>query len=175
MENAVDALKIAFAMFAFALAIMVTFGLVSQAKSTADTVLYYSDETNFHEQTKSSLTNREVSVAEIVPTLYRYYEESIGIIINLKGHDEPYTFDLNNNETIIQDSGSGVEIKKLTSEADRKANLERFIQTVLPKDSKFVEEFVEIPISGIYEYGSDGSELVLSSGGKKVYITYTEK
>lgn len=76
---------------------------------------------------------------------------------------------------LFKKNGSLIEIKRLTSEADREANLERFIQTVLPKDTKFKEEFVEIPISGIYEYGSDGSELVLSSGGKKVYITYTEK
>ena len=40
--------------------------------------------------------------------------------------------------------------------------------------AKFTEEFVEIPLSGIYEYGSDGTELVISSGGKKVYIIYTQ-
>ena len=176
MENAVDALKIAFAMFVFALAIMVTFGLVSQAKSTADTVLYYSDETNFYEQSKSSSTNREVSVAEIIPTLYRYYEESIGVTVNLKDSNDTdytsYTFDLNNNETIVSEY-----ITKLTTETDRKTNLQVFINNYLlnlPNNTKFKEEFVEIPISGIYEYGSDGSELVLSSGGKKVYITYTE-
>lgn len=101
MENAVDALKIAFAMFVFALAIMVTFGLVSQAKSTADTVLYYSDETNFYEQ--SRLIEREVSVSEIIPNLYRYYEETIGVIINLKDYDDSFIFDLNNHETIIQE------------------------------------------------------------------------
>lgn len=167
MENAADALKIAFAMFAFALAIMVTFGLVSQAKSTADTVLYYSDETNFYEQ--SELIQREVSVAEIIPTLYRYYEESIGVTINLKDYEDPFIFDLNNNETILLDGKT-----KLTSEVDREANLKEFIENKLPKDSNFKEEFIEIPVSGIYEYGSDGSELVLSAGGKKVYITYTE-
>lgn len=170
MENAADALKIAFVMFLFAIAITITFSLISQAKSTADTVLYHSDETNFYEHTESSdLENRKVSVAEIIPMLYRYYEESIGVTVNLK-NGETYTFDLNNNETVLLE-----DKVKLTSEADRKANLEKFIQNKLPKNAKFEEEFVEIPISGIYEYGSDGAELVLSSGGKKVYITYTEQ
>ena len=171
MDNVVDALKIAFALFVFAFAIMVTFGLVSQAKSTADTVLYYSDETNFYEQSKSSSTNRVVSVSEIIPNLYRYYEESIGIIINLE-NGEDYMFDLNNREDIVIEGKT-----QLISEADRQANLDEFIKTKLPSgtDVKFKEEFVEVPISGIYEYGSDGAELVISQGGKKVYITYTEQ
>lgn len=172
MENAADALKIAFAMFAFALAIMVTFSLVSQAKTTADTVLYYSDETNFYEYHGSNATkNRIVSVSEIIPNLYRYYEESIGVTINLNG--QTYIFDLNNNEYIVQEPGN--EKTKLTSNTERKDNLAKFINTILlVEDTNYVEEFVEIPISGIYEHGSDGSELVISSGGKKVYITYTE-
>ena len=170
MENAADALKIAFVMFIFAIAITTTFSLISQAKSTADTVLYQSDETNFYEHTETSdLGNREVSVTEIIPMLYRYYEESIGVTIKLK-NGETYTFDLKNNESILLE-----DKVKLTSEADREANLAKFIQEKLPKNAKFKEEFVEIPISGVYEYGSDGAELVLTSGGKKIYITYTEK
>ena len=75
---------------------------------------------------------------------------------------------MNNKEDIFIEKG------KLTSTADREENLAKFVQEKLPKDAKFREEFVEIPISGIYEYGLDGSELVITSGGKKVYITYTE-
>lgn len=174
MENAADALKIAFAMFVFVIAITVTFSLVSQAKSTADVVLYHSDETNFYEYRGSSNYNRTVSIAEVIPTLYRYYTESVGVTVNLLngGTYKTYTFDLNNKEDIF------IEKSKLTSEADREDNLKKFINDilfVLPKDTKFTEEFVEIPISGIYEYGLDGTELVLSSGGKKVYITYTQQ
>lgn len=173
MENAAEALKLAFMMFVFAVAITVTFSLVAQAKSTADTVLYYSDKTNFYEHSQANPSNnREVSVAEVISSLYRYYKETLGVTVNLKT-GETYTFDLNNNETIIQETGVP-EIKRLTSNDDREANLKRFIENILPKDSNFKEEFVEIPISGIYEYGSDGTELVMASGGKKVYITYTE-
>jgi len=132
MENATDALKIAFAMFVFVIAITLTFSLVSQAKSTADVVLYHSDETNFYEYEYSKgedSKNRIVSVAEVIPTLYRYYKESIGVTVNLKEDGKSYTFDLNNNETIIYETGN----EKLTSEADREENLKRFIETKLPK------------------------------------------
>lgn len=174
MENAVDALKIAFAMFIFIVAITLTFSLVSQAKSTADAVLYYNDKTNFYNKLASSDENRTVLVSEVIPSLYRYYKESVGVTVKLK-NGEVYTFDLNNNETVFNNNGDIIKNKKLTSQTDRKDNLEIFIQKILPKESSYMEEFVEIPISGIYEYGSDGTELIISSGGKKVYITYTEQ
>ena len=173
MENAADALKIAFTMFIFVIAITITFTFISQAKSTSDAVLYHSDETNFYEYSSSRDENREVSVVEIIPTLYRYYEESIGVTIKLK-NGEIYTFDLNNNkQSILLD-----DKKELNSKAEIETNLEKFVNVVLlgfPENTKFTEEFVEIPITGIYEYGSDGTELQISSGGKKVYITYIEK
>ena len=55
--------------------------------------------------------------------------------------------------------------------------LEKFItdnlKSYVNSNASFKEEFVEIPISGIYEKGEDDTEITLSSGGKKVYITYT--
>ena len=173
MENASDALKISFAVFIFILAIGIAFTLISQAKSTADIVLYHSDSSNFYEYSYSggSEKNRKVSVSELIPTLYRYYIESIGVTINLKDGNS-YMFDLNNREDIF------IGKTKLNSEADREENLKEFVRTILlelPEETKFEEEFVEVPIDGIYEYGTDGTELVISSGGKKVYITYTQK
>lgn len=169
MENAADALKIAFAMFVFVIAITITFSLISQAKSTADVVLYYSDETNFYEHLASSDTNRKVSSSEVITNLHRYYLESIGITVKLKNGNS-YIFDLNNNEYIVQESKT-----KLSSTTEREENLAKFIEEKLPKNSNYTEEFVEVPISGIYEIGEDDTEIILSAGGKKVYITYTEQ
>ena len=39
MENAVDALKIAFAVFVFLIALTVTFSMIAKVKSTAEYVL----------------------------------------------------------------------------------------------------------------------------------------
>lgn len=99
MENAADALKIAFAIFVFVVAITITFSMISQAKSTADYVLFYSDKTNFYEHLNSKEKNRVVSVSEVVSALHRYEKESIGVIVKLGA--DTYTFDLNNKESII--------------------------------------------------------------------------
>lgn len=46
MENATDALKMSFAVFVFIIALSIVFSLISQAKETADAVLFYSDKTS---------------------------------------------------------------------------------------------------------------------------------
>ncbi len=170
MENVANALKIGFAIFVFVIALTITFSFVSQAKSTADHVLFYADKSNFYDYAKSSGTNRTVSVADVVSTLYRYNSgESIGVIVNL--NDNTYTFDLNNNEYINNE-----EYKELDNANNREKNLSEFISDKLlklPEEAEFNEEFVEIPISGIYDKGEDDTEIVLSAGGKKVYVTYT--
>lgn len=159
MENAADALKIAFAIFVFVVAITVTFGIISQAKSTADTVLYYSDDTNFYEHLSSKDSNRIVSVSEVISALYRYYKESLCVTVVIEGNST--TFDLNNSSATI--TAIENDIAKYV-----KGNL-----LELGDKATFTEEFVEVPISGIYDQGEDGSEITISSGGNKVYVTYT--
>lgn len=94
MENATDALKIAFAVFVFVLAITITFSFISQAKNTSDVVLYYADDTNFYDYESSSKKNRTVDVSEVISSLYRYYKESIAVTIDLNNGKDPKTFDL---------------------------------------------------------------------------------
>lgn len=173
MENAADALKIAFIIFVFIAAIGIAFTLISQAKSTADFVLYYSDDTNFYEYAISNNEkNRIVLVSEIIPTLYRYCKESIGIEIKLKDGTS-YFFDLGNREYLVEQNENIYD-----KEFNREENLGKFIKEILLdelKDKTFKEQFIEIPFSGIYKYGDDGTELEIASGGKKIYITYIEK
>ena len=171
MENAADALKIAFAIFVFVTAITITFSLISQAKSTADYILFYTDETNFYEHLSSSEDNRIVSVAEVISSLHRYCDESIGITIKIG--NATYPFDLGNREYWNENKTIVIGGKE---EFDKEANLASFIEEkILPigYDKTFKEQFVEVPFSGIYQTGTDDTEIVLSSGGKKVYITYT--
>ncbi|MBQ2917479.1 MAG: hypothetical protein IJE59_04900 [Clostridia bacterium] len=159
MENATDALKIAFAIFVFVIAITLTFSLISQAKSTSDYVLSYSDRTNFYEHSDSKDKNRIVSVTEVISNLYRYYKESLCVTVVLG--EEEHKFDLSNTYST-------------TAQIEKK--LSKFITDTLLKnysDVTFKEEFVEVPVSGIYQTGEDGTQITLSSGGKKLYITYT--
>lgn len=169
MENAADALKMAFAVLVFIIAITIIFVMVSKVKFTADTVLYYSDKTNFYSHYESKELNREVYVSDIVATLYRYYTESVAVTIKID--DETYYFDVG-NETLMD----GETKQTVATIEGKEKNLGKFITEKLLKNyskRRFREEFSEAPTSGIYSTGSDGSEITLSSGGKKVYVTYT--
>lgn len=161
MENAVDALKIAFAIIIFVIAITITFAFISQAKSTADVVLYHSDRTNYYEYAENSSTNRTVTLAEVISTLYRYNKETLCVEFQLK--NGTYRFDLANGKNIVNNK-------------DIEQELINFLEEPLSNlgETKFTEEFAELPISGIYNEGEDGSVIALSSGKNKVYIKYTE-
>lgn len=172
MENATDALKIAFAIFVFVIAITVAFSLISQAKTTADHILFYVDKTNFYDKLDSKEKNRVVSISDVISTLYKYYKESLCVTIKLGDSDEDtYKFDLKLSKSDLEK----LNLKQApSSEKEAENIIEKFINDELNKyaSENFVEEFVEIPISGIYEVGEDDTEITLSSGGKKVYITY---
>lgn len=159
MENATDALKIAFAVFVFVIAITITFSFISQAKNTSDVVLYYADDTNFYDYADSSETNRTVSVAEVISTLYRYYKESTTVTIIIGNKID--TFDLTTSDVNMK------EIQKKLSDYITNNLLS------LNNNSKFKEEFIETTVSGIYTSGEDNTNLTLTSGGKKLYVTYT--
>lgn len=86
MENAVDALKIAFAMFVFVIAIALTFSIVGQARATSDTIFAINDKTNLYEYVDSSEENasnkdRIVGFETILPTIYRYAKEQYAVTI----------------------------------------------------------------------------------------------
>lgn len=162
MENAAEALKIAFAMLIFVIAITITFSLTSQAKQTADVVLYHSDKTNYYDHVASKEVNRKVSVDTVISTLYRYYKESINVIIVLGDDEERF---------------DGNRMKDKKSIKNIETDLEEFVtNNLLTADNAgkmFTEEFVEAPIGGQYVTGDDGTQIIVQSGGKQVYVTYT--
>ena len=96
MDNAVDALKIAFAVLVFVMAITVSITAFDQAKATSDEVFYMADKTNFYEYTSDDKIpdGRIVSIETIIPTLYRYYKENFNVIILDKEGKEVCTFNL---------------------------------------------------------------------------------
>lgn len=90
MDNAIDALKIAFAVFVFVMALSISMRVFSQAKTVSDEVFYMTDKTNFYEYTSDENYEEEyykmpegryVSGETIIPTLYRYYKENFNVII----------------------------------------------------------------------------------------------
>ena len=96
MDNAIDALKIAFAVFVFVIALSITMNAFSQAKTVSDVVFYMADKTNFYEYISEEDRDsdyRKVSGETIIPTLYRYYKENFNVIIKFKDGNEA-TFNL---------------------------------------------------------------------------------
>ena len=120
MENSVEALKLAFAVFVFVLALSVTFMVISQAKRTADTTLYYTDKTNFQEAYHNG-TNI-VGVDDLISTLFRYYKESLSITIK------------DRSGTIIAIFDTGIEID-CTWRGSNSKTLERIKEFVSGNDT----------------------------------------
>ena len=83
MENAVDALKIAFAVFIFIVALSLAMYMFTQARETADIVLASSDVTEFMDYVEVADTvgeDRIVGLETIIPTLYKYFKENYTVI-----------------------------------------------------------------------------------------------
>ena len=90
MENAVDALKIAFAVMVFTIALTLAISTFSQARETSEAVLFMNDKTNYYsweDEVNYSEDKRIVGIEAIIPTLYRYYKENYTVIF--EGIDKP--------------------------------------------------------------------------------------
>jgi len=83
MENASEALMMAFGVLIFVLALTVAMNSFNQVKSTSDVVLYRDDETNYYDYqgaTGAASQNRIVGLETIIPTLYKYYKELLEVM-----------------------------------------------------------------------------------------------
>lgn len=82
MENAVDALKIAFGMLVFVIALTLAFMVFSQATQTSTKMLFASDKTNYYTYSdEPNEQGRIVGADVVISSLYRYYKESVVVRI----------------------------------------------------------------------------------------------
>lgn len=93
MENATDALKMAFGVLVFVLALSVSINAFSEVRTTAQTIMEYSDreyDTTYVEE--SGTTERLVGIESIIPTIYKAYKENYKIVFDerLLGDDGVY-------------------------------------------------------------------------------------
>lgn len=93
MDNAVEAIKMAFGMIVFVIAMSAAMYLLTAASSTSQVLLYANDETNYYDNIEinqaagGDITTRSVNVETIIPTLYRYYKENFAVqIYNRDGY-----------------------------------------------------------------------------------------
>lgn len=82
MENAVDALKIGFAVLVFVMALSLTMYMFTNARKTADVVLHSSDMSTYMEyiEAEAGTEDRIVGLETVIPTLYKYYKENYTVI-----------------------------------------------------------------------------------------------
>ena len=161
MENAVDALKIAFAVFIFVLSLSIAFMAFSQAAQTSNKMLFASDPTNYYRYTGKVPENGRIVTADVViSSLYRYYKESI--VVNIAY-----------NSGIIQETFN-TATDGLNSQEKRKEKVEEYVKkTTFDKSAKYQETFQEVTKNGKYAVGEDGTVITEEAGQTSIYITYT--
>ena len=81
MENITEALKIAFGVMMFVLALTLSISCFSQARISIDNVITIKDRESEYTyvKTSSNTKNRIVSVETIIPTIYKAYKENFSI------------------------------------------------------------------------------------------------
>lgn len=168
MENATNALLMAFAVLIFIIALSVTLTTLSQAKSTADIVLFYSDRENFQTPMQYDALNyedggRTVGADTVIATIARCAKEKFSV-------------------KIIEDEKTYIFEYDIQTETEIKTEIDRFIQehTGTHTGTSYRETYVEVTTSGKTYFGvdetgtKDGTQLE-EDVGKKIYIIYTKQ
>ena len=126
MENAVEALMLAFAVMMLVLALSLTIYVFSQARQTSELMLKLSDPTEYYEyydyysrDTNDALGNRIVGIETVIPTLYKYSKERYKVTFR-KGsivQEEPITDENGDTVQLIKvEVGDPIEIYETTTD-----------------------------------------------------------
>lgn len=85
MDNAVDAMIMAFSMIVFLIAFTASMYMFNQVSATSEVLLYVADKSNYFENielaTDTNITTRIVDLETVIPTIYRYYKENFCVKI----------------------------------------------------------------------------------------------
>ena len=83
MENATDALKMAFAVLVFTMALSISVFMFSQLNEVSKSMIASTDSTAYYQYIrtdKNSKNYRIVGLETIIPTLYKYYKENYTVL-----------------------------------------------------------------------------------------------
>lgn len=160
MENAVDALKIAFAIMMFVMALSLSIFSLSKANSAVTAIVNVNDREIEYNYVEPNQTNtRTVGVETIVPTMYKAYKENFQI----------YFFDKNNQPLIIYYAIDSVGNRKKDKDGDIginyidgsevfgsaqevEAHLNRILGNPNTVDEKYKKQLNETYTDGLYKY-----------------------
>lgn len=122
MENAADALKMAFGVLIFVVAVSLSVSTFSNAKKTIDSIISYRDKTQDYVYVEeSNEKNRIVGIETVVPAMYKAYSENYRIEFYKKNaQGQEVKLILYKNKT--QYEGDFTEINYLDLEDEKFAN-----------------------------------------------------
>ena len=189
MENASEALYMAFAMMIFALALTLAFTSFSSLRATASSIiqrdeiidLATTDDGNYIYYIKGTdKLDRTVGIETIISSMYRAYKENYKIVIIFK--DPTYNIDLKSIETSDGKKHYFIDLKEenLSSQLKARAQLDDKLSKGLYnklKGKKFIEKLGQYYIE---DEGDDSSpaiedEVLDVNKTLKRVITYIEE
>ena len=155
MDNAIDALKMAFAVLVLVIAISISMRVFSQAKTVSDEVFYMTDKTNFYDYTGDIdvKEGRIVSGESIIPTLYRYYKEQFVVIIKDDKGETLWEFNLAKE---ISEFGNNSTFSSITWVGDANIDTKTRVDAEVSGKPRIINDKTYTPKThdkmGIYEY-----------------------
>lgn len=158
MENATDALKMAFAVFVFVIALSTVFSLMTKTKEVADTVLWYSDKTNYYDWTDEKTDEgRIVGEDTVISALQTQVKEKVFVQ--------------------IQDQNGLIEKTfKPSSQEDVEQEREDYIKNKLKNGTnKYLEKVLEITTGGVFRTADDGTRITIQPGTTRTYVIFKKK
>ena len=160
VENAVDALKMSFAVLIFLVALTITFILFNKTKETADSLLWYADRENFYSYEYQDLENgREVHVDTVISTLKNFKIQASYVKIEYGPHNS--------------------QVFRISDNSSSKDKIDAAIAELLNVHSGdiFYESVEEITTGGSYILAEDGTRLLVdpTGAGSRRYIIYRLK
>lgn len=144
MENAVEALKIAFGVMMFVLALTLSVSSFSKANSAVTAITRMNDrETEYTYVQESEERFRIVGVESIVPTIYRaYYEKIIIKFFDVDGDPLTLYYNINRHD------GTTTSINYLDANNYDKSFLDKLLEPGTSEDEDYEFEFND----GLYNF-----------------------
>lgn len=188
MENAVEALKMAGFMLIFIMGLSVAMVMLSRATSTADSIIQNEDRQASYQyvevENPALGLARTVTLADIIPTLYRYYTERYAVqfydasgapleIYEDEGGDSRNDLDLN-TEIWYDSSGNS----HTASWAGNRQLIKEHIDSVVKElyngysNTNFVERLGIVEDNTADPDGSGDTDIDINKNYKRI-ITYT--
>ena len=172
MENAAEALKIAFAILMFVAALSLSISSFTSAKTAIDNIITMRDKTQkYMYVTPAKSSNRTVGIETVIPTMYKAYQENFRVVFMQKDGEELkelpiyYYTDIHNSKVYDSEKGEYRTVNYVDLENERLAGKTEAIKHLdillearkanNKNDNKYYEQFMEDKISGLYEYLKD--------------------